>query len=119
MIEDLAVALMVINKAKRSRWRHILYLLREGTLPPHPVTVLTVKMSAEDGWGTTGWSEKKQHFTIRLSKDLSEHARELVLLHEWAHVLSWAVQEVGDTQDHDVLWGAAYARTYRAYIGGD
>jgi hypothetical protein len=49
-------------------------------------------------------------FILRVSKDLPEDLAIDVLLHEFAHALAW-----GHEPDHGRVWGARYARLYRAW----
>ena len=39
----------------------------------------------------------------------NERAWKEVVAHEWAHTLVW---HIPGSQDHDAIWGAAYARCY-------
>lgn len=38
-----------------------------------------------------------------------------LLIHEWAHLMTWGML---DDKDYDAHWGLAYARAYRAVYGG-
>lgn len=50
-------------------------------------------------------------FIKRASKDAMSH----VLVHEWAHALTWVEGEHADIEDdHDAVFGVAQARCYRA-----
>lgn len=68
-------------------------------------------------------------FVIRLNSDMGPPQAVDVLVHEWAHALSWsythdqliaisAQREHLDWATHDETWGCAYSRTYRAYQDG-
>lgn len=50
-------------------------------------------------------------FLITISKSGSEEHDIHILLHEYAHVLSWFCDE----EDHGVAWQSAYGRIYRWY----
>jgi hypothetical protein len=39
-----------------------------------------------------------------------------VLMHEWAHALTWSEDECAE--DHDAAWGIAHARVYRYVVEG-
>jgi hypothetical protein len=66
---------------------------------------------------------------ISLNSSLDEYEAVDTLLHEWAHALSWHLvldrlakdaliaPEVFQKASHDELWGCAYSRVWRAYIG--
>ena len=66
---------------------------------------------------------------IRLADRLSQPEAVEVLLHEWAHALSWnhALDKLAEAPDldrdafedasHDGAWGLAYAKTWRLYSG--
>lgn len=91
-------------------WRHALSSLRTLCDPGQKVYVRRVMMS--DGY--YGDCEKKRgHFNIRLSKAMNFHESLLVLIHEWAHAMSWDLQNRRDPH-HDEHWGVCYSRCYRA-----
>lgn len=52
------------------------------------------------------------HFDVFVKKSLSRELQVRVLMHEWAHCLAWA-PEHETVEDHDEMWGLAYARVYR------
>ena len=56
--------------------------------------------------------KKDNSFTIRIDKNLPEYYSIDVLLHEFAHVLSWSK----DKNVHGNNWGIAYSKVYRAYL---
>ncbi len=52
-------------------------------------------------------------YQIDISRELCLQAVLDVLIHEWAHLLTW--QETKDCRDeHPAAWGVAYAKVYRA-----
>lgn len=68
-------------------------------------------------------------FVIRLNSDMGPPQAIDVLVHEWAHALSWnythdkltagtSNRELVDWATHDATWGCAYSRTYCAYLDG-
>lgn len=85
--------------------------LRKSVPPNLPVRIRKVPMV--DHVGMTILREgKTPHYEIQLCTSLPENAAVLILLHEWAHALSW---DKGGS-DHGPEWGIAYARCWRAYI---
>lgn len=58
--------------------------------------------------------EKPSHFVIVLDSRLSLLMKKELLLHEWAHVLSWQDQPNHcSLEDHGPEWGLAYSRVYQ------
>lgn len=57
-------------------------------------------------------SFKEPAFLIRINNVLNEDAAIDVLIHEWAHILSWDYP--GD--NHGMQWGKAYSRVYRLFL---
>jgi hypothetical protein len=55
---------------------------------------------------------KVGRFEIRINRAASFALRLDVLIHEWAHALTWFGSPLID--DHSEEWGCAYARIYRA-----
>ncbi len=61
-------------------------------------------------------TQKKDHYLVRLNKDVVEGSPDaiyLVLAHEWAHAIAW---ESG-SYDHGDSWGLAIARCWRVITG--
>lgn len=53
-------------------------------------------------------------FRIRIRSDVEYQFQVQLLIHEWAHAIAWTPQNgPGTLDDHDELWGLAYARVYR------
>lgn len=107
-------------------FRQVLAGLREHCPAAMPVIVRTSVLP-----GTTlGLCARRQYrFVIRLNTFLNEHVAVDTLLHEWAHALSWHLvldnlskhAEMEDDEfeqaAHDEVWGCAYSRVWRVYIG--
>lgn len=55
-------------------------------------------------------------FTITISRELTEYETEHVLLHEWAHMLSWRPHHPL-SGDHGPDWGVWFALVWRSYYG--
>jgi hypothetical protein len=82
---------------------------RENLSPPSPVTVRRVRLRPGlDGWCACG----RRGFTIKIDRRLPEYFAIEVLIHEFAHVLSWGK----DKNPHGVEWGKAYSLVYRKFL---
>ena len=55
---------------------------------------------------------KTPYFVVRVNKDLPAEAMFYVLLHEWAHALSWG-SESHRIQAHGPEWGIAMSRIWQ------
>jgi hypothetical protein len=94
-------------------------------LPPsRPVTVLTGRqLSKKDG----DCCVVRGKFQIRVSRELNESEAVDVLLHEWAHALSWEAcvgkaaksRSISDYEferlAHGPKWGLAFSRVYLCF----
>jgi len=58
---------------------------------------------------------EEPHYFIRVSADLGPEAQVYVLLHEWAHALSWG-SESHRIRDHGPEWGIAMSRVWQALL---
>ncbi|MBM4013113.1 MAG: SprT family zinc-dependent metalloprotease [Planctomycetes bacterium] len=89
-----------------------------------PVNVLTGRqLSKKDG----DCCVARGKFRIRVSRDLNESEAVDVLLHEWAHALSWeaCVGKVAHSRSisdrdferlaHGPMWGLAFSRVYLCF----
>ena len=82
--------------------------LRKNVRGDRPVSVRRVKLKNLDGLCVL----KDDRFVISISKELTpEHAID-VLLHEYAHTVSWKRED----DDHGPLWGVAYSNIYRLFL---
>jgi hypothetical protein len=84
--------------------------LRAVAPPPRGVRVRVVRADADPGEHGHCATVDGKRFTISIYLDLSEIACELILIHEWAHVLSWHAPD-----DHGPEWGVVHARIYCAF----
>lgn len=76
-----------------------------------PVRVRCLKLSDDlDGICI----EKKKHFLIKVSQELTVGHAIDVLIHEIAHVEAWGKEK----DPHGAAWGKAYSRIYREYLNG-
>jgi hypothetical protein len=60
--------------------------------------------------------DKLSHFTIVIDPGVCWEATCNLLLHEWAHALSWVDETHPTVCDHDVEWGIAMSRVYSEVI---
>jgi len=82
-------------------------------LPPSPISV-TVAVEDLSPRGLLGLTEfDEDHIVLTLDDDLGYRLAVAVLLHEWAHVLSWDAPD--ESGRHGPSWGVAYAWVYRCF----
>ena len=90
--------------------------LRVLTPPVWKVRVRRTKLSDENhGDCTLVTSGKEPHYLIRVSSDLAEDTQVYVLIHEWAHCLSWG-SESHRIRAHGPEWGIAMSRIWQAVL---
>ena len=98
-------------------YRRVIADLRRSVPPLLPVYVRIA--ATEDAGGDCDLKEGVKigpYFCIRLSKELVGPSKIHVLIHEWAHCLSWSSAECG-FEDHGPEWGLAMARCWVATLG--
>jgi len=113
----------------RTHWRMfpvVVAGLRRHCATAMPVIVRAARLPG-DTLGRCG--RRRSRFVIMLNSSLEECEAVDTLLHEWAHALSWhfvldrmarqpsLVPAEFEQASHDELWGCAYSRVWRAYIG--
>lgn len=87
--------------------------------PLLPVRVYRRPISAKDGeigqcWLVLDSRGRPKSFVIVVEERMGWQATWQVLLHEWAHALSWKIGEGHETVcDHDAEWGLALSRIYQ------
>ena len=82
------------SRALKKRW------------PKYKVEIRRLKLA--DGKLGLCTKMSSRHFLIRVTKEASENFAIDILMHEWAHILAWDVE-----QDHGPEWGLAYSRVYQ------
>ena len=91
--------------------------LRVLVPPVWPVRVRRVKMP--DLGDCTMVSKPKSsdtpYYQIRVNRELSEASQVLVLIHEWAHALSWTTDS-HRVRAHGPEWGLACSRIWQALV---
>ena len=117
------------QRLKARNWPHFHGVVRglRGLLPAaFPIIVRSARLPSD----TLGCCHRTdERFVIRLADRLSQPEAVEVLLHEWAHALSWnhSLDKLAEAPDldrdafedasHDGAWGLAYAKTWRLYSG--
>jgi len=96
----------------RARWREAVEALR--TLCPvrgYEVRVYRCRI----GDGCDGYVKEvgKRRLAVRVSRTLDEPFALEVLVHEWAHAMTWRLEH-DRAPSHSAYWGLAYADAYRA-----
>jgi len=96
-------------------------------LPPRRPVVVLAGRQFSTKHGDCGLDDYR--FRIRVSRELNESQAVDVLLHEWAHALSWdtrvdtaaksrSVSEYEfDRLAHGPKWGLAYSKVYQCFVG--
>ena len=95
-------------------WRWTAAWLRRGPLAGLRVSIRRCGVPADR---SADCARVRGGYVIRVSREAAEDAAVLLLLHEAAHVLVWAVegQEHPGVAQHDGHWGLAVARVWRAF----
>ena len=91
-------------------YRQVVRLLKEKCPADMPVNVRRLKIP-DDRFGDC--AQYDDHYLIRICRNLEEEQAIEILLHEWAHALSWDKCSV---EDHSNEWGKAYSRCYRIFV---
>jgi hypothetical protein len=84
--------------------------LRSECLTLFPVRVRRCAVSKEL-FGDCGFRNKQYY--IRVDQNMDEESQVLILIHEWAHAMSWGVKD----DNHGPYFGVAYAQAYKAVYG--
>jgi len=90
--------------------------LRKTLKPKYPVYIIRRKL--KDGTGHCILHERTKHrpkrFDIVICKTLQENTAVLLLVHEWAHTLTWSEKPI-----HGPKWGVAYAKCWNMLVEND
>ena len=99
--------------------RHMLRELRAMTPPLLPVVVRRRKLQTMVGHCLLKKRRgRPAYFTISLDSQIPAKHLPEVLVHEWAHALSWQLGPY-NVDDHGPDWGIAYARLYQLVIDSE
>ena len=91
-------------------YRQVLRLLKQKCPADKPVRVRRVKVP-KDRFGDC--DQYKDYYLIRICRKLKEKQAIDILLHEYAHAISW---DKSHSDDHCNEWGKAYSKVYRLYL---
>jgi hypothetical protein len=96
------------------KWRKTVNWLRKAFPTKKPVKTrrLTGIKRAKDYRGVC-WLEQNKYFVIHVNRSCSFATQVDILLHEWAHALTWFGS---DNDDHGDEWALAQGRIYRAFL---
>ena len=98
----------------RQKWLRTIAWLKNAFPAQRPVSVASCKIDKE----LLGSVELVGCcFKVEIGNTLSLNMRLEILIHEWAHVISWF--GAGHEEDHPDDWGLAYAKIYREFIEWD
>ena len=121
---DLAAITKPPTDKERKSWKefqHTVNYLRSLCATPMPVRLRFVRLP-NNKLGQC--KRNKNHFVIELNSAMGQFQAIDVLVHEWAHALSWnyAMDKLAkvaildpeqfDRACHDSAWGCAYSRVY-------
>jgi predicted metallopeptidase len=99
-----------------SSFRNAIRQLRILTPPVWGVKVRRAPLADSHGdCSLVAREGKTPYYAIRVSSDLSEEAQVLVLMHEWAHALSWGTDS-HRVRAHGPEWGLAMSRIWQGLM---
>lgn len=94
---------------KNSIFRKVSVFLKKNAESDFPIKIRRLKLSPK----FDGFCEfKKDHFLIKINRNLGTEHMIDVLIHEIAHVMSWGMDE----DIHGPNWGLAYSKIYRKFL---
>jgi len=104
---------------KRREFCYFIAQMRKEFPPLLPTLVRRKKLEDDrlgHCWLQYGDDDLPKRFYIEVSCYIRNwHLMQFVLMHEWAHVLSWTSEETA-LDDHGAEWGVAYSRLYRHFF---
>jgi hypothetical protein len=80
---------------------------------PHPVDVRRVRMADNDFGYADLVTGDKPKFKVRINRALQLDFQIWVLIHEWAHCMTWDLSH-SRHDDHGAHFGVAYSEAYNA-----
>jgi len=99
-----------------AKWRRWLRTLRETHPCKYPVRVYRRPLKDKDLLGDCLLIDGKhgKYFRIRVCSSLPVGLAFGILLHEWAHAMTW---DQSHQEDHGDAWALAYAELWREHMG--
>lgn len=101
------------TKGTTKTLREAIDILRVMCPTQYLVTVRRTKMSHDDYGDAELIKKGRRHFKIRLNAQLPIDFLVWVLVHEWAHCMTWEVTHRRH-DDHGAFFGIAYSEAYNA-----
>ena len=117
---------MARAKTRKGRLRQVANWLRREFPTPYSVR-LRIEALGPPGkqsgnWGETYRSRSGRSLTLRIDSRIKWQEAIDVLLHEWAHAVTWRQEWVENRRPlHDDEWALQFGKIYRAFHdeGGD
>ena len=108
---DVVTAAMtaIVTRIRAKQWRQWCRDLRNQHPADLPVRVVRRPMAKYHGL-TARCGDT--HYLITIDSALPNPIAWMILLHEWAHALTWGACKEDDV-DHNDAWGIAYAMLWR------
>ena len=98
----------------RQKWLRTIVWLKRTFPPQKPAFVKTCKTDKD----LLGFAQLTgTYFKVEIQRNLNFQIKMEVLIHEWAHVISWF--GAGHEEDHPDDWGLAFAKIYREFLEWD
>lgn len=98
----------------KTPFKHALETLRVLCPAAHPVDVRRVQMADCDfGYADLVLSGESPKFRVRINRTLQQDFQIWVLIHEWAHCMTWDLSH-SRHDDHGAHFGVAYSEAYQA-----
>ena len=101
------------KRRKHDRWRQVHRWLMDEFPVPRPVDLKIARMPRNE----YGDCERVgPRLVIRINASLGWRMGNDILMHEYAHAMTWPLARVEDSvPHHSDEWGLAFARLYRAF----
>ncbi len=103
---------MPLPKSTKNRCRQVLNWLLEEYPPLGPVSIEFKKVDKKKADTGADCDKKGRRFIIRLDPRLTWYSAVELLMHEYAHVLTWPLTNYPDHSDE---WALAFGRMYRRW----
>ena len=104
-----------MRSSQEKKFAKMVRELRVLVPPVWAVSVRRAKMFDDGDCELVRKEGKTPHFVIRVNKELPHEAMIYVLMHEWAHALSWG-SESHRIRAHGPEWGIAMSRIWQQLL---